>query len=483
VKEARVAAALWLIAAAVHALWALTIPEPQDWDPAYYRTVARHVADGQGAVTSALWNLLWLPDALPFPADTHWMPLPSRALVPFVWAWPAHGDRLATIALGAAWAPLAWALARRLGADGPAAISAGLLAATGLLYARFLSTPDSIAIYGVIGGLAFVAAADGRWKAAAALAAAAALTRNDGFLLAPCLALAFPLSRGLVVAAAGPLAALAWHLRNVAIVGDGYWAMRAATSNVVDSGELVGLVTGDVQPLGWADRLVLLETQGLAIALFCWLLVLPAPSLWVWSRRERWVRAAQAYWLVAPILSQLLAPGVAASGSVFRSSAALFPLACAAAVMGLDALGRWSRAKRGYPRAFVPVVLGGAVLVFSYSLVASGASRSTSPLRSDVCDDLVGLPPGEPVFSAHPLLVEAHCDRPAVVLVDALPAENAAALASRYGVRYAVVAPDGDGFASAPRADDMARLLPGWVPVRGRLWASPEAAAAVAGDR
>jgi hypothetical protein len=483
-RTRNIAFGLWLFAIAMHAAWAFTIPEPVDWDPAYYRTIARHIASGDGAVDGALWNLLWLPPSLPYPADVHWMPLPSRVLVPGVLLWPAHGDQLVTVLLGGTWAPLAFALAGRLKATEPIAILAGVLAATGLCFARFLSTPDCFALYGAVGGLATLLLADQRPLALAVVCGVAALVRNDGFLLGPCLALGLePASKRLfgwenaLAAAPGPLAFIAWNLRNAAIVGAGYAAMRTATANVIDTENLVGLTLGNAPHLTIGDRVRFFVSEGLPNAGLIWLIALPFPSVAIVVRRERWIRGVQAYWFVMPILTQLLAPGVAASGSIFRSTAGMFPVACALAAVALGDLGAWGQRVRGYHPAFFPGLFTLVIIAGSLSL-ASGGVGGTSPLASTVCGEVAALPAGAPIFTVHPLLMEAHCGRPAVVLIKGMTPAQAADLAARYGVHYALARPESDGYAPSPRRSDIAELLPTWVEIAPLVYADPVTASA-----
>ena len=137
--------ALFLLGLVVHGAWALTVAQPVDWDPAYYRGVAAAIAAGEGAQVGAIWSLAAPPPALPQPADLHWMPGPSRILVPGLLAWPARGDQAVSVLTAATWGPLAWALAGAVDRRGAAGLAAGALAVAGGAYARFLSTPDSIA--------------------------------------------------------------------------------------------------------------------------------------------------------------------------------------------------------------------------------------------------------------------------------------------------------------------------------------------------
>ena len=471
----RVLLGLWVFGLVVHTGWALTIPEPMDWDPAYYRTVARHIADGDGAVVGALWRLLWIPERLPYPADLHWMPIPSRVLVPGVWLWHAHGDQVTTVAVAALWGPMAALFAAKLGASTRGAVAAGVLGALGLCYARFLSTPDCIAIYGLLGSLAFLEVARGHAGRAGLLGAMAALTRNDGFLLSPCLAVGVRSPpAALAVAIAGPLASLAWHLRNASIAGPAYWAARAATANVLESADLVQLSIGGVAPITFTDRLNFLLTEGFETSLLIWLVALPLPSVALWLRSERWMRAVQAFWLFMPVVSQFMAPGVSSSGSVFRSAAALFPVACGVTAVVGSNLGAWGARTRGYPPWFLPSVLGGGLVVGSFALVLQ-QTKNPSPLPPEVCRELEQIPAGEPVLSVHPLLLEAHCNRPAVLFVRGMSANQLADLSARFHVRYALVMPEDDGYKPSPRRSDAELLLPGWTALTPRLFAAPPA--------
>ncbi|HNC99477.1 MAG TPA: hypothetical protein PKW90_25310, partial [Myxococcota bacterium] len=175
--------ALFLVAALLQLAWIAAVPFAFDWDSATYRAVALHIIEGRGATTGALWNLLNPAVTLPSPADLYWMPLPSRILVPALALHP-RGDQLLNALLAAGLAPLAFAFGRRLVPGRPAvAVGAALWAATGAMYARYLSIGDSVALHALLGSLGFWAMLRGRWGAATALAALAALTRNDGFLL------------------------------------------------------------------------------------------------------------------------------------------------------------------------------------------------------------------------------------------------------------------------------------------------------------
>ncbi len=463
--------AAWLWGVCCALAWAWTLPVANDWDPAYYRVVAHHLLAGDGAVLGALWTVAWLPPSLPYAADLHWMPIPSRVLVPGLWL-SERGDQGITAALAGCWAPLAWVASQRMGAGVAERRLAALLTGTGLAYGRFLGTPDSIAVYGAIGGLA-VLGADGPPGRVALLAALAAWTRNDGFLLGLALSLARADRWRWGIAASGVGAAALWHARNQALVGPGYAALRAATARVTDVADLSDLVLGNAPPLSVVDRLAYLVGDGAAAPLGVWLFVLPLPAAWWWFRGEAWLRPVKAWVALGPIALVLLAPGVATSGSVFRSAAPFFPVAVAASLRGLAGIGQWSWRLRGYHPLFLPVLLGAGV--YGIPLGLSLASIADPPLLAgDVCARLAPVPAGAPVFSALPLLLEDRCGRPGVALIAPMSAEQVETLASRYNVSWALLDRAGEGYGASAHAADAPRLLPGWEPVGSDgLWRRP----------
>ncbi len=453
-----VGAALW------HAGWALTVPGPLDWDPAYYRDVAVQIAEGHGALTGAAWHRLGPDLPLPAPADLHWMPLPSRALVPGLWLWPDRGDQLMTVLFAAGWAPLAWLLARQLGVGARGAALAGLLAAGGGGYVRFLSTPDSIALMGLLGGLAWLAASAGRALPLAAVAALIALCRGDALLWSPCLALAVR-SRGVAVTAAvaavGPGANLLWQIRNVSIAGDAYVRSRERLAAALHIEELLRGEVGAHSGIARAG-LVLAELREWVVTFLLSGVFLVAAAALVEAarrRREPLIQAWAAALVLAPAAALALAPAVAASGSLFRTGAGLFPLTCALAAVGATAADRaW-----GGARASAGLLAAG--------LLGSGAlglaNLRVRPAPAVDCAALVPIPEVDPVvLSGRPLLVRAVCGPRAAVLGP--DAAAVAADAARLGARWAwLPATDAAGL---PTRADAARLLPGWREVSAGLY-------------
>ncbi len=452
---------LFCLALAWHAAWASTVPAPADWDPAYYLTVARHIVAGEGAVTGAVWNLGWLPETLQHPADLHWMPLPSRILVPFVALagrdWPAA--QLCAVLLAAGWAPLGWAWAERLGADPGVRWCAGLLAGIGGGYVRTITTPDSIAIYGLLGGAALLAASRKHGGASLPLAMAVAVTRGDGFLLGVACVLAWPGLSGLRVAVGAVGATALWYLRCWMVAGEGWVSLRTRVANSLSLGQI--LSPSDPTPPSVAERLSFLVGELgtisiVAVIVTGGLLLWPAILELVKRRGDRGLWPLPAYALGFPVVIHLLAPAIAAEGSVYRSGAALFIPTCALAAVGAANL----------TRRYHPLFLSGLLVVGS--LVASTLTGREymgvlTQLGAD-CEALTPVPEGAAVLSYDPIGVEARCGIPGVVMARGA---DLSPLVEKYDLRWALVAP-ADYDNGTVRAEDW--TLPGWTRVSERVW-------------
>jgi len=464
-----------------HSLWAASVPVPIDWDPAYYLDVARNIVAGKGAVSGVIWQWSGPELALPQPADLHWMPLPSRVLVPFVAVAGTTGASVAAVIMAASWVPLAAMLTVRLGGDARAVRIAVVLAALGGGYVRFLSTPDSLGLYGMMAGLGWLTAADRRVFWTAVLAFLAALTRGDGFLLA--LSLGVVLWAGgqrrgaLTVALAGPLAWLSWALRSAMVAGPAWWDARARTASALHIHDF--LVGGSSVP-DMADRLQAAlagSWSGLMAGMLVGVGVLPLVAgvgvaiCW----RHRLVAGLVSYACVMLTVPCLLAPGVAASGSAFRSGAALFPAACGLAALGACWLSELGHRKRGYPVWFIP-----GLLVVGAAVGGTGLGLGTVRARPGPPVHCPEGPAPAVVFSGRPLLVRSTCGPMAVALFRSDSPEAVAHRARLHGVFVAWV-PEAESDPFLPSRDDAARLLPGWREWADGVWLHPDALSPTAG--
>lgn len=463
---------LFVLGLLVHGAWALTVPGPLDWDAAYYRDVAQAIASGRGPQSGAAWTAALAARPLPLPADLHWMPLPSRVLVPGLWLWPSRGDQLVTVVLAALWAPIAGGLAGAVGGGPRARWVAGLLAAAAGGYARFLSTPDVFALQGVIGGLGWWAVWARRPAAVAACAAAAALCRGDGFLVGLAWGLALGGRSGLGVAAAGLACTAGWGLRGLALAPDLAVELRAAALWAPSMG---ALLSGDPRPIGLAERLAVLARelpQAAQTAFVAGGALLPGlAALGALARRgDRRVWAALAYLVGMPCITLFLTPAIAASGTPFRSGAALFPLAAALGAAGLLGLDAWLGARRGWRAG---ALTGVVVVGFAAASLGLGlAQRQARPVAPIDCGPLAGLPAEAVVLSGRPLLLRAVCGPASAYIGRGEAPARVAERARVVGAAFAYL-PASDPDPSVPVEAEAGGLLPGWRALGGGLFSAP----------
>jgi hypothetical protein len=450
---------LTALAFTLHLVWGLTLPAPVDADPAYYQLVAQRIATGQGATSSALGFVGWLPDALPMAADSHWMPLPSRVLVPGVWLSAQWGTHVTSALLAALWVPLAMVIARHWSPH--AELLAGVLAACGVGYARFASSGDSMALYGLLGGAAVVALQRDKPLVLAGLAALAALTRGEGLLLVPLLAAPLVLRRRRLAAAAvaGPLAWAIWQLRCVRVFGRSWWGARSELGAQLDYAAFAAGVPGAAD---WGDRalFVLQELPGQAVVIGLAGAALGVPLALVGAgvlRARPVVRGVVLTGAALPILALALAPAVAASGTVFRAVSALAPAGCALAAVGVTWASAWAVKQRDYPAWLLPGLAGAGVWIAS--LAQGAATVRAMPSAPPVCHETAD----HVVLAAQPHRLALACGHRTVLLPAAGTPEGIGALAERYDVWLAVPqqTPGGVGVDDA-RAGSV--LGPTWRP-------------------
>jgi len=160
-REALASAALVLLAAvAVRALAATIITFPRPEDTAYYVGVARHLVEGRGLVTDAIWSYGTPPLEFPRPAFEVWLPLPSflAALPMLLFGTSFAVAQSPSIVIGGLVAVLAWRLAADVAADRrlPPGRARTLALGTGLSAAVFLPLvlhsvlPDSTMLFGLL---------------------------------------------------------------------------------------------------------------------------------------------------------------------------------------------------------------------------------------------------------------------------------------------------------------------------------------------
>ncbi len=392
---------LFLLALLVRLGTAVLIPEPGYMDAAYYAADGLRLADGDGPTEPFVWNYLHPPDALPQPAFSYWMPLPSLLTVPF-WTWGKSylAAQIPFAILSALWvvggALLAWQLTRRQrtfwGAGGLLIFSGG--------YFPFWTLPETFTPYALCGALALWAAGrywDTRratWLLLGGSAATCAyLTRSDGLLFIGGILL-LPLWRrdlkgmsaavGSVALCLSPWLSYNQHVRGTLLPTGG---MRTLWLKGYD--ELYCYHCS----LSWRDYLA-------------WGLPAILASKWhalVWNAQTLW--AVIGYVFLAPLTlvgawrlrrnatyvmawGMLLALGAAMTfaftfpgprGGFFHSGGAFLPFVVAAGLIGLDRVTVWLGARRAWN---IPQ----AQQVFTVGLVLIAAGISLTMLQTRVAE-------------------------------------------------------------------------------------------------
>lgn len=451
---------LALLGVVLRVPWAWLKPWPWDWDAAYYRLVARNLAQGDPAGPDSLWTLAAPEAGLGGPADLYWMPLPSWVLTPEI---ALGGAGLITVALLAALlGPLTYWITRAMNLSVPTAFVAGCLAATGGAWVRQLGTTDVYALTAVLGSVGLLGVVKGRWTWVALAIAGLALTRNDGFLMGFALAAGLTGWRIAAAAAVGPLVTGAWWTRSAWIGGDTFWTLRRSSGwalsyediflGVEAAPALSARVWASVEAL-WAVGFVWLWAP---LFLFVPLLIWGALML----RRTPVLRTWAVGFVVVPLATAALAPAVTMGGTLERTGIALLGAHAIVLAAGVAAAAGRLEELRGYHRWFTR----GAVLLCWAGVVGWTAATFVNlhPEHPD-CSLWSGVPDDELAFVPDPLLHEWQCGRAAALRLDEMTADRADELADRYGARWVFA-----------RSETPPEAFEGWQPAGRHRWRKPK---------
>ncbi|HYN87879.1 MAG TPA: glycosyltransferase family 39 protein, partial [Ardenticatenaceae bacterium] len=247
----RLLVALGLFSLAVRALAALPLRDAGYFDAFYYYHVAQNMAAGRGMVEDMIWNYLDQSPAamqLPRPSHLYWMPLTTwiawagirlfgRAVGEF------RGALVPFVLLSALLPPLSGWIAWQLWRRRDFVLAAALLTLFSGFYFLYWVVPDNYTPFALAVALSLLGCWLGGqghrsgWLLAGLGAGLSHLSRADGILLVPTIALlitrtrpttpaappTIPISNLLpaaLLAAAGYVAVVApWLLRNVAVAG------------------------------------------------------------------------------------------------------------------------------------------------------------------------------------------------------------------------------------------------------------------------
>jgi len=430
----RDAALLFGLALIVRLTVAAAIPQPGYTDTAYYTAGAVHMADGGGFAEPFIWNYLSDPPGIPHPGFLYWMPLPALLAAPAGALLPGSffAMQMPFALLSSALPILAYALAHRATGERSLAWAAGLLAIFGGFFFPYWSLPETFAPFALFGSLAFWLAGSakegnrasghqsGRWLIAGLMVGLAHLTRADGILLLPFIALAPILaskmnaSRRVVsmcrepggqgvprlLVSSAPCVALVvagyaaimgpWMVRNMTVLGTPLSPAAAKTLWLTEYDDLFcyGCDLSPTAYLSWGWPNIIhskLSAMWINLQRFlaenCLIILLPLaivglPRLW----RRRDFKLATLYLAGVYLAHSLVFTFPGWRGGFFHASSAALPFLYAASMRGLQETLRWavSRRRRWRYRE--------ARTVFAAGIVATAIGLSAYAARQKIPD-------------------------------------------------------------------------------------------------
>lgn len=504
---------LYGLALAVRALLIWHFPYPAYPDSAYYVDVAQSLHSGGGFNVDFIWifaevgGKIPAVPVLPIPSNAHWMPLASLVQVPFMalFGTVAWASAAPFAIIGAAAAPLTWAIARDAKASSTVAVGAGILTAIPLLSAVYLVQPDNFSLYQPLviaslwmGARALRGRSAGRaFVAAGLLAGLATLSRNDGMLVLASLGLIFLFDRWRAWRSAGartptiPFAAAVacvgvfvvvmapWWLRQLAVFGS--ISPSTASGKVLfirDIGEWNSITTpanlDHLLGMG-IGPLIVSRIGGLVAALTIYITlvagVVLAPFMVIggWARRHSddmrpFFAYAAILFAFSAIVSAVHVPG----GTFIHSAVALAPYSYILALEGVAVGVAWVAARRRTwdaataTRLFSASIVGFAVMsaVFGTLVVHTvWDGRRERNLAVAVALDDAGAALTDRVMSIDAASTKYWSGRGGVVLVND-PVDTVYEVATAYDIRWLVL----DRGESSPMAGPiLAGDRPSWV--------------------
>lgn len=403
-----------LIGLLVQAGWASQVNEPTYMDAYYYATNGRRLAGGHGFTEQIVWQFLDDPQGLPAPSHTYWMPLSSiLAGIGYAIRDDFRGAQSLFWFLGGVLPVLAYTISWQLAGQRWQAWVAALFTAAGGFYAAFMAQPSTFAPFALAGGLSLLAVGRSSsyraWWAVAGLSAGVAhLARADGLLLL-LVALFIWLLNVIYTGRQGshqdrPWLDLIYLLGGYLLVMGGWfahnWSVLGRPLPTAGTQSLFLTTYDDLFAYGrsfdlgtfldWGIANILRSRlDGLAAALQTYVavtgLIFLAPfiilGLGSFFRRpssRTMLRPVIAYAVALFISGSLLFTFPGMRGSLFHSSAALWPWFMALAAGGIGfavdwmaaRLSHWQpeRAKRLFSAMFVVVAMALSLFVSQYRL-------------------------------------------------------------------------------------------------------------------
>ncbi|MGD2105611.1 MAG: glycosyltransferase family 39 protein [Anaerolineae bacterium] len=425
--------ALLTLGLTVRLATAVFISRPGYMDTAYYAAGALRLAEGGGFSEPFIWNYLAAPVGIPHPGFLYWMPLPSILAAPFAALFPGSFVALQVpfILLSAVVPLVAYGLAWEAAESKLWSWSAALLAVFSGFFFPYWTLPETFAPFALFGSLTlWLAGSDmaggkkrgWRWLLVGLLVGLAHLTRADGILLLPVVAIATlfapasvspqnpqrtlsgdassvssttrPASRfslgvswrtigHLALILAGYLFTMApWCARNVAVAGSPLSPAGAKTAWLTNYDDLFcydcDLSISSYLGWGW-ENILRSKVSALWINLQrftaegCLIFLLPFIAVgWFRLRRHLAFSLAAGYVLIAYLFHSLIFTFPGWRGGFFHATSAALPFLYAAGMVGLDSVVRWAARRRRswrYQQArsvFAAAAVMGGVLLSGY---------------------------------------------------------------------------------------------------------------------
>jgi hypothetical protein len=448
-------------------------------DPAYYAAGAVRLAEGGGLTEPFLWNYLDDPAGIPRPGFLYWMPLPSLLAAPLAVLFPGSffALQLPFVLLSALLPVVGYAVARQVTGTRRHAWAVGLLTLFSGYFFPYWTLPETFAPFALFGSVALWLAGKRReWWAsglAGLLVGLAHLTRADGILLLPVVALAplfslqsrntrratrftFHVSRILPIILGYLLVMIPWFARNLAIIGTPLSSAGTKTLWLTNYDDLYcyGCDLSLRSYLAWGWEGILrskLWAVGVNLERFlaedCLVFLLPFVLVGLYRLRHRLPLVLSAVYLCIVFLAHSLAftfPGP--RGGFFHASAAVLPFLFAAGMEGLEATVDWAARRRRWNRHQAQVVFSTAAVVAAVALSAYVAveklpglwNADAVYLEVDAWLDEHNIADSTTVMVGNPPAFWYHTHRPAVVVPNG-DVETLLVVADRYEVAYVVL--------------------------------------------
>ncbi|MFQ6099693.1 MAG: ArnT family glycosyltransferase [Anaerolineae bacterium] len=500
-------AALFVLSLTVRLAVAALIPRPGYMDAAYYAAGAVHLAGGGGVNDPFLWNYLDDPTGIPHPGFLYWMPLPSLLAAPFASLFPGSFFALQLpFALLSALLPLvAYGLAWEVAGRHRAAWLASLLTLFSGFFFPYWTLPETFAPFALFGSLALWLAGrwrlttdhwllttdywlltTGYWLLTGLLVGLAHLTRADGILLLPVVALvplAFAqphnaqhatravlslskgntqyVTRSFIVHCSlillGYLLAMApWFLRNLSLIGTPLSPAGTKTLwlRTYDDIFCYGCALSPRSYLAWGWGNIWhskLWALGVNLERFlaedCLVFLLPFVLVGLYRLRHRLsFTLALIYFFLIYFLHSLAFTFPGPRGGFFHASAPALPFLFAAAAEGLEATLGWAARHRSWKRGQAQLIFGTATVVAAVILsgyatagkLLAWRSADQAYLEIDVWLDGHDVPDSTMVMVGNPPAFWYHTRRPAVVVPNG-DSDALLEVCARYRADYVVL--------------------------------------------